>query len=439
MIKDSLLSVAARLIGVAAVFGMHVILTRTLAIGLVGDFVTGLSFVAVLGIVCRVGLDAVVTRRASIHLQNGDVATARHMLKSALCVCFGIACLFATALYLLSPIISQTFQSPGLTRILQILTFSIPAFGSVHLLAYMLFGMQKSAVGCLFQSAVIPAGAGTIFIAISAATRESAITYSIAYVASTWLALAGALIVVLRGLRLPASNADGSAGENESTGETTKSLLRESMPLLPVSLRNVVLTWCDIWLIAGFLGTGSVAIYHAASRIVRLIIVMISGVDSVASSAFARLHEKGETQELRRQSYRFTNLMIGLNLPILIACIVLPGTLLTIFGNEYAEGASVLRILAIGFVIPVLCGPVGYLLIMTNQHVSVLRVAILTMTLNLVLNAILIPRIGLDGAAVATAASVICSKLVSNLVAWRTLGFVVRPSWNLALPGKQAT
>ena len=58
MIRDSLLSVAARLLGAVAIFRKHVARTRSLGLNSVGDFVTGYSFFAVLGIFSRVAAAA---------------------------------------------------------------------------------------------------------------------------------------------------------------------------------------------------------------------------------------------------------------------------------------------------------------------------------------------------------------------------------------------
>lgn len=435
MIRDSLLSVAARLIGVVAVFGMHVILTRSLDLSGVGDFVTGLSFVAVLGIIARVGLDAVVTKRTSVYVEQQNLKGVKAVITSALGVSVGLACTCAFVLFLTAPLLAEkAFDSPGLTIVLRIMCLAIPAYCAMHVLAYVLFGLQRAAVGCLFQSAAIPLVTGISFCVLIKLGRQSAVTYSIVYVLASWLSLLCAAATVAVWLMWSPNDPKNQPGVDASP----RALLNESKHLIPVSLRNVVLTWCDVWLIAAFMGSEAVAVYHAASRIVRLTALTVSGVNSVASAQFARLNASGKVTELRLQSHRFTNLMIALNFPILLGCVAVPGLLLSIFGDAYPEGASVLRILALGFVIPILSGPVGYLLIMTNQHVSVRSVALLMLLINLILNLILIPSYGLNGAAFATASAEIFGSLVSNLIAYRKLGFVVRPSlWYLA-PRKTA-
>ena len=62
-------------------------------------------------------------------------------------------------------------------------------------------------------------------------------------------------------------------------------------------------------------------------------------------------------------------------------------------------------ILAAGNVINALSGSVGYLLVMSGHERLVARVFAAVAALNIVLNTVLIPRIGAPGAATATAVS----------------------------------
>ncbi len=78
---------------------------------------------------------------------------------------------------------------------------------------------------------------------------------------------------------------------------------------------------------------------------------------------------------------------------------------MSLFGPEFATGASVLLVLVAGHGINVMTGPVGTVLVMTG-HEKIMRNNVLAAAaVNIGLNLVLVPRMGALGAAVATAAS----------------------------------
>jgi O-antigen/teichoic acid export membrane protein len=102
--------------------------------------------------------------------------------------------------------------------------------------------------------------------------------------------------------------------------------------------------------------------------------------------------------------------------PILLAFIFLPGLVLTIFGSEFRDGSSALTILALGQFVNVATGSVGYILIMTGHERTERNIAASFVLINAILNFILIPRLGIEGAALATATSLALRNLTAYFV-----------------------
>ena len=111
-------------------------------------------------------------------------------------------------------------------------------------------------------------------------------------------------------------------------------------------------------------------------------------------------------------------------LPTLAGCIilfVLGDKILSIFGEEYEVGYTVLMLLALGVVAKAATGPVHYLLAMTDRHATSVVVLAISAALNLLLNTMLIPIWGIEGAAVATALSTTLSITLMTVISWKTL------------------
>ena len=80
--------------------------------------------------------------------------------------------------------------------------------------------------------------------------------------------------------------------------------------------------------------------------------------------------------------------------------------MVTIFGKDYADGAIPLVILATTQVVNVGTGAVGFLLTMSGHQNQWFITSGFTMSLTLILNAVLVPVFGMTGSALATALAV---------------------------------
>ena len=100
-----------------------------------------------------------------------------------------------------------------------------------------------------------------------------------------------------------------------------------------------------------------------------------------------------------------------------------PKLLLGIFGKEFVAGTLAFLILSVGRLISSLSGPAGNILQMTgNQNIYAI-ILMIGAILNVVLNLILIPLYGINGAAIASMSSLIVWNLSMVLVVKQKFGF----------------
>ena len=96
--------------------------------------------------------------------------------------------------------------------------------------------------------------------------------------------------------------------------------------------------------------------------------------------------------------------------------------ILALFGPGYTAGYTVLVLLALGVLARAATGPVQYLLAMTGHHGASVGILAFAAALALVLNVILIPAYGIEGAAVSTLIAMTVSVAAMAFLAWRKLG-----------------
>lgn len=187
----------------------------------------------------------------------------------------------------------------------------------------------------------------------------------------------------------------------------TKHWILASLPMLLTEGLYLVLLNSDIVLLGVFVDPDKVGVYFAATRIVNLVTFIYFAVAALAVPKFSELYAKDEKGELQHFVH---NIIQWIFWPTLAAAafILLFGRLaLGFFGDGFEDGYVLLAILMIGFLARASTGPVEYLLNMTGHQNATAATYAGAAVLNIMLNLVLVPIYGLEGAAMATACSLV--------------------------------
>jgi O-antigen/teichoic acid export membrane protein len=108
-----------------------------------------------------------------------------------------------------------------------------------------------------------------------------------------------------------------------------------------------------------------------------------------------------------------------------IVVLALGKPMLFLFGPEYMRGFPLLFVLVAGVVARASVGPAESLLTMSGHEKLCAGVYALTLALNVALAIVLIPLLGLWGAALATAIAMVFEAAALSFTVWRKLGIVM--------------
>jgi O-antigen/teichoic acid export membrane protein len=97
--------------------------------------------------------------------------------------------------------------------------------------------------------------------------------------------------------------------------------------------------------------------------------------------------------------------------------------LLGLFGDEFRSGATALRILLAAELVKAFFGLAGLALVMTAHESDLTRGLWVGAGVNLLLASLLIPLLGVEGAAIAAAAGAVCAYVLLAWLSRRRLGF----------------
>jgi len=155
-----------------------------------------------------------------------------------------------------------------------------------------------------------------------------------------------------------------------------------------------------------FLEEVQVGIYGTAVRLAALVALGTELLNPMFLSIITQQHAEGNTAGVVSTFNNNNRWFLYIVLPIAALLATLPAeSMVLIWGQSYAAGASALAILALGRAFFYLAATSTFLLYMHGATRLILAVNLAAALLNVVLNWILIPRIGITGAALATGVS----------------------------------
>jgi O-antigen/teichoic acid export membrane protein len=181
-----------------------------------------------------------------------------------------------------------------------------------------------------------------------------------------------------------------------------KQALPGATSMLVSSLLYLVLSWSDTLMIGYFLDESAVGLYRVSFKVATLIVFAQFAVNAQAAPDIARYWAQGNRELLQNAVTRIAWINTVVALPAFLVLTLAAPWFLGFFGADFTAQAGTLRWLALGQLTNALCGPVMYLLNMTGHEKSARNTMAVGVVVNLVGNAVLIPTVGIAGAAIAT-------------------------------------
>ena len=204
-----------------------------------------------------------------------------------------------------------------------------------------------------------------------------------------------------------------------------KTWLATSLPIFMVEFFYLLLTYVDILTLERFRSPDEVAVYYAGARILALVAFIYFAISGATTHKFTEYHVAGDQKRL---ASFFAETVKWTFWPSLAACaliLALGKPLLSLFGQNFERGYSVMFILAVGMLARAAVGPAERLLNMLGERKQCALIYAAAFAINLVLCVLLIPHLGIEGAAVATSTALAVELVLLYLVAKRRLGFHV--------------
>jgi O-antigen/teichoic acid export membrane protein len=207
----------------------------------------------------------------------------------------------------------------------------------------------------------------------------------------------------------------------------TKTLLY-SIPLIPGIFSAWILDLSDRIFIENYIGPADVGLYSLAYQISGVVSILTSSFKQAYDPYFYKIANTTEVKEAKIRLYKTNNLFLKITIFISFLVVFFSRELVIMFFDEsYWEAFLIIPIISLSYVISQSIGLLNVMMYQEKKTLYTMTTLIVSALVNIILNFILIPRIGIYGAAWSTVASVIVNLFISYQFAKKT--FFVPFNW----------
>jgi O-antigen/teichoic acid export membrane protein len=239
------------------------------------------------------------------------------------------------------------------------------------------------------------------------------------------LAVGIALMVTAVGQTLVLNRKLSQAVDAGPKAYDTRAWVAVSLPILFVEGFYVLLTNVDILILQQFRPPEDVAVYYAAAKTLALISFVHFAVSAAVAHRFSEYHTTHDRARLEAILADSIKWVFWGSLAACIAILAAGRMLLWLFGPQFVAGHHLMLILAVGLLARAALGPVERLLSMLGEQRICATIYAIAFVLNIVLCVVLIPRIGIEGAAISTTTALVVESILLFTITRRRLGFHV--------------
>jgi O-antigen/teichoic acid export membrane protein len=201
--------------------------------------------------------------------------------------------------------------------------------------------------------------------------------------------------------------------------------LSVAFPIFLVEGVGFLLTNSDVVVVGIFLKPHDVAIYFAAAKTMALVHFINFSVKAASGPRFSAIIAGGTPQELAAAAIDAAKWTFWPALAVGLAVLATGHLLLSLFGGAFTAGYILMAILLAGVLAKALVGPAETLLMMAAKQNMCVVLYAGALAANISLNVLLIPRMGIEGAAVATASAMAVEAILLHLAVRHALGIAL--------------
>ena len=205
-----------------------------------------------------------------------------------------------------------------------------------------------------------------------------------------------------------------------------KPYLLFSLPLVPGAAGIWIIEISDRYLIAYLLGVASVGIYSAAYSLGSMVGMFMSPIGAILFPTISNRYENNKMEEIKTHLKYSLKVYLMFAIPSLFGLTVLSRSLLLTFTtSEFVSAYLIVPIVALGTIFYVSTGIGSVILVVLKKTKTFVWVGGVSASMNILLNIVLIPIIGILGAAISTLITFLFTTTAIGIQAFKDIPFEI--------------
>lgn len=413
IVKGAGIGFTGSIIGMFLGYLTRLVIARWLGAEDYGLINLGFAAMSIATTLAMVGLPSGIKRYISYYKGQGDSSRIKGTILSGLMISFPLSIILTFLVFFnVEWISAHVFNEPDLTTILTIFALAIPFWVAGQNFTLATIGFQdlryRVYVNDVFQN-VFKLLAIIIFLSLGYGVLGAAVGWVLAIMCMPFLSfyfLESRVFSILK--------------TKVKAVYTSRELFLFSFPLIFAGIAGMVTSWTDTLMLGYFATTEDVGVYNAAFPTARLLSVFLGSFGAIFMPVISELYSRNAMDDLRNTYSAVTKWIFALIVPVFLLMVLFSDWILDImFGEEFVRGATALSILALGYLVVCIVGPTGQVLQAYGKTRVLMGLSFFGAGINVVLNYILIPVYGVNGAAVATGASLAAMNVFHLVVVYR--------------------
>ena len=391
----------------------RVILIRFTTQSEYGIYSLAFTILSIFIVISTLGLEEGSTRYIAYFRGKGEEGNVRGVISSSIKVVLAASVALAMTSFLVSDFISiNIFHIPELSTPLKILSIAIPFSVLLSIFIAIFRGFDRVDAKVYFQDILRPVLFLLFLIGV--------VLFNLSFMGVFYAHILSIVVTCIVFIIYMVKKSPIVVGTNDVSNSMAKKLLSFSIPLLAVSMLMMVMSWTDTLMLGYFKTPDVVGLYNAALPLANLLTVTLSSMSFIYIPTISQLYSKNLINELKRSYMILTKWIFLATLPLFFILFLFPDIILNLlFGSRYIGASVALQILAFGFFINICLGFTYNTLLVLGKSKFLMCTFAIGAIINIILNMVLIPQMGIIGASIASAFSLIVVKILNMTKLYR--------------------
>lgn len=391
ILKGSFIIFVFKIFGAISLFLTYILIPRYYGVEVFGIFNLIMALMMIGSVISRIGLDIYVLRIVSA-LENKQKEISL-FLKSVIRILFVNSLLVSFLILLLSPLLNQyIFKSIDASNYLIGLVLIMLPYSFFNVLPEIFRGLDDIKRYSLFRNFSQNFTIVTLIgISILTSTMYDPIYLLYLAIIIITILLSWNLIQFLKTKNI----------NLRIKGKYQEKIVKHSYPMFLTASIMFLMSYIDSFMISYYIDEYHVGIYSACINLSMILTFIPIAIGGYISPKVSQAYSNNREAEVRKIFKDSLKIIFVVTLPLFLIMYLFSNFFLGLFGEAFTIATTTLLITNIAFLSEALCGPVGFILNMTDNQHAFMRILLISLCINILFNFLLIPNYGINGAAFA--------------------------------------